>query len=119
MKFFLSAACVVMGMASGCGPGPPPPETKDPAAYALRIKRMVEEFVAEGIRSPAAAPKEAAVLLETLEVHKSQPVGEHGAIYAELTQRCQELTTAKGADVRKKLDDMAALAKKLPGEVPK
>jgi hypothetical protein len=111
LRFLL--ACVVIGVVSGCGAGPPPPP--DPAVYARRIKQVVGEFVEEGARNPAAAPKEAAVLLESLEGYKTQAVGSHEAIYAALTERCRELSAAKGtADVRKKLDEMAALIKKLP-----
>lgn len=110
----LGAACVIVAIAVGCGPGPPPPETKDAAAYARSIKQLVDEFVEEGNRNPATAPKQAAVLLETLEVYKTKPVGDHEAIYAELTNRCRELSTASATEVRKKLSDMAALAQKLP-----
>ena|SRR5688572_2363468 len=106
------ATCAFVGL--GCGRQEAPPESKDPAVYARSIKTLVNEFVADNLESPAQAPKQAAVLLETLEAYKSRPVGDHEAIYAELTQRCKELTTAKGADINKKLNDMAALVKKLP-----
>jgi hypothetical protein len=112
----LVAMCLVSVAALGCGgPGPPPPETKDPAVYARTIKQAVNAFVTEAKSDLATAPKQAAILLETLEVYKGQPVGDHEAIYAELTARCRELANAKGADVQKKLNDMAALAQKLPG----
>jgi hypothetical protein len=104
--------CMVLGITAGCTPAPPPPE--DPSAYARRVKQAVSEIIEEGARNPAGAQKEAAVLLESLEGYKSRAVGDHEAIYAALTERCRELTTAKGAEVRKKLDDMAALIKKLP-----
>jgi hypothetical protein len=111
-------AGTITALCLGCGgSGPPPPETQDSSAYALRIKRTIVEFVAEGKQNPTAAPKEAAVLVETLEVYKSQPVGEHEAVYAELLERCRQLSSASGADVRKKLDELAALANKLPGQI--
>jgi len=106
-------ACALFGLACGQNKAPPP-EAKDPAVYARSIKQLVNEFIADNASNPAGAPKQAAVLLETLEVYKSQPVGDHEAIYAELTERCRELSTAKGAGVNKKLDEMAALVKKLP-----
>jgi hypothetical protein len=103
-------ACALFSLACGRDKTPPA-EARDPAVYARNIKQLVNEFNAG---NPAGAPKQAAVLLETLEVYKSQPVGAHEAIYAELTERCRELSTAKGAGVGKKLDDMAVLVKKLP-----
>lgn len=111
-RFCCLAACALVGLA--CARQAEPPEAKDPAVYARNIKQLVNEFVADNAGNPADAPKQASVLLETLEVYKTQPVGDHEAIYAELTERCKELTTAKGADVNKKLNDMAALVKKLP-----
>jgi hypothetical protein len=113
------AACLVLGLGGGCGFGPPPTENKDPEVYARRIKQQVYDFVADANKNLKAAPREAAVLLETLEVHKDHPVGDHAATYAELTERCRELAAARGTDVRKKVDALAASAKKLPGEVEK
>ncbi|MCI0681639.1 MAG: hypothetical protein L0Y71_06015 [Gemmataceae bacterium] len=109
----VAASSALLGLACSRHGGSPP-ESKDPAVYARGIKQLVTEFLDDNRSNPADAPKQAAVLLETLEVHPSQPVGDHGAIYAELTERCKELTTAKGADITKKLNDMAALIKKLP-----
>src|SRR2546422_6003851 len=57
------------------------------------------------------------VLLETLEIYPSQPVGEHQAIYAQLTERCKELVAAakrspNSTAVQKKLGEMDSLDRK-------
>ncbi|MCI0379731.1 MAG: hypothetical protein L0215_19175 [Gemmataceae bacterium] len=106
-----------LGVCLGCSGGAKD-DTKDPAKYALSIKGQVQEFLDESSREPARTSQLAAVLLETLEVYPTQAVGDHGATYSQLTERCRELVQAGkagGADVRNKLNEMAALIKKLPG----
>lgn len=107
---------------TGCARNPQKLDTKDPVVYAKKIKTQVYNTVQTVRRSPRTASEQSAVLLEELEVYSSQPVGEHETTYAQLLQKCQELLAASqksggGAEVSRKLNEMKALADKLPGEV--
>jgi hypothetical protein len=92
---------------------------KDPAVYARSIRHDVHQFVQSSKESPRTVRDQATVFLEKLESYPSHPVGENGQIYEDLTRKCKELIEAAkrgptSADVARKLDEMKALADKLP-----
>jgi hypothetical protein len=108
-------SCVLVGF--GCkGETQADRDAKDPAVYARMIKQDVQQFVQDAKQNPRTLKDQASIFLEKLEAHTSQPVGDNGPIYEQLTQKCKELVEAASrlGDARKKLDEMAALAKKLP-----
>src|SRR5262245_40821156 len=116
----LLQAAVLVAVAFGCARPAKPTDKLDAAGYARLIKRLVLEFVQEAKKNPEAAGQKASDLLETLKSHPKQPVGEHKEIYAELTTKCGALLEAAkrspgSAATHKHLDEMAALANKLPG----
>jgi Txe/YoeB family toxin of Txe-Axe toxin-antitoxin module len=95
-------------------------EGQDPAEYARATKQQVLQFVKSAKENPKSARGDAEALLERLQVYTSRPVGDNQAIYEQLVKKCQDLiSTAKrspgSGDVSKKLDELAALANKLPG----
>jgi hypothetical protein len=106
----------------GCNPPPGGDESGDPAAYALDIKTQVTEELSRAKANPAAAADSVAVLIENLEGYQDRPVGEHGETYAALLGGCQELKemcdqSAGAAKIGVKIDEILALAGKLPGQV--
>jgi hypothetical protein len=92
-------------------------DAKDPAVYARSIKEDVKQFVQESKQNPRSVKDQAPLFLEKLEAYPSHAVGDNGPIYEELTKKCKELVEAasRSGDVRKKLDELAAIANKLPG----
>ena len=90
-----------------------------PAAdYAKDVKASVLRFVQSTKENPKAAGPQAEIFLEQLQGHAKRNVGEHKATYEQLVQKCKELSESGKRppdEVRKKLDEMAALANKLPG----
>jgi hypothetical protein len=95
-------------------------EGEDPAEFARATKQQVLQFVKSAKENPKSAGGDAEALLERLQVYTSRPVGDNQAVYEQLVKKCQELVnTAKrspgSGDVTKKLDELAALANKLPG----
>jgi hypothetical protein len=118
----LAAAGIVVG--SGCGGSQTQQASEDPATvYARTTKIRVLEFVQEAKKRPKSLGQGASVLLETLEVHPNQAVGEHKNVYELLTRKCKELVdlanrSPGSAEIHKKLNEMAALANQLPGELP-
>ena len=107
---------------SGCNPPPGGDESGDPAAYALDIKTQVTEELSRAKANPAAAADSVAVLIENLEGYQDQPVGQHGETYAALLAGCKELKemcdqSAGAAEIGAKIDEVLALAGKLPGQV--
>ena len=106
--------------AAGCSGRPAvKAEGNDPAEYARATKQQVLQFVKAAKEAPRSAGGQAEALLERLQVYPSRPVGDNQPTYEQLTQKCKELVdVAKrspgSADVRKKLDELAALASKLP-----
>jgi hypothetical protein len=92
-------------------------DAKDPAAYARSMKQDVQQFVQESKQNLRSVKDQAPLFLEKLEAYPSHPVGDNGPIYEELTKKCKELVEAasRSGDVRKKLDELAAIANRLPG----
>ena len=95
-------------------------EGDDAAEYAKTTKQQVKQCVQVGRENPRTVGAEAEALLERLQVHTSRPVGEHKATYEQLTQKCKDLVDAAkkspgSSEVKKLLDDLNALADKLPG----
>jgi hypothetical protein len=112
---------VLAALGFGCSSGPAPLTNQDSTEYARTIKQKVLDFVQDAKKSPKTVGQEAAVLVEMLEVYPSQPVGEYKAILADLTEKCKQLAEAAkrspgSAEVTKLLNEMAALANKLPGK---
>lgn len=119
LVFAIVASVLFLG---GCSGKNQDLDTGDPAKYAEKIKNRVHNMVEAVRRSPGSAREQASVLLEELEVYEKQPVGEHETVYAQLLQNCWELVEAagrsgSGAEVARKLNEMKALADKLPGTV--
>jgi hypothetical protein len=117
---WLLLMAVVLPGGSGCSGSAADRDAKDPAVYARAIKKDVADFVQAAKKRPKTVKEQAAIFLEKLEAHASHPVGDHKAIYEQLTQKCKELVAAAksspgSAEVTKKLNEMAALADKLPG----
>jgi len=114
---------VLIATACGCsgrGPAAKKAEGEDPAEYARATKQQVLQFVQMANENMKSAGGQAEALLERLQVHTTRPVGENKTIYEQLTQTCKELVDAAkrspgSADVKKKVDELAALANKLPG----
>jgi len=107
---------------SGCGSSGPKAGRidNDPATYARTTKKRVMDFLQEARSNPRGIPQEGAVLLETLEVYPSQPVGDYKSTYETMTQRCKSLVeeakrSPTSTEVQKLLQDMLALANQLPG----
>lgn len=114
---------VVIGIlvvaSQGCSGQPSGRIDNDPGNYARTIKTRVLEFVDDAKQNSKGIALEAAVLLETLEIHPSQPVGDHKSTYELMTQRCKSLVEAAkrsptSAEVGKLLRDLTALANQLP-----
>jgi hypothetical protein len=114
---------VLIANACGCSGGgrsAKKVEGEDPAEYARATKQQVLRFVQVANENLRSAGGEAEALLERLQVYTSRPVGENKSIYEQLTQTCKELVDAAkrspgSADVKKKVDELTALANKLPG----
>src|SRR5262245_60591632 len=116
----LLQAAVLVAVAFGCARPAKPTDKLDAAGYAHLIKRMVLEFVQEAKKNPESAGQRASDLLETLKRYPNQPFGEYKEIYGQLTKKCgallEEAQRSPGSTaVTKQLDEMAALANKLPG----
>jgi hypothetical protein len=114
----LAAALALVG--SGCGGRADlDAESKDPNVYARSIKTDVLNFVKDAKENPRTIVGNGSILLEKLQAHPSHPVGDNKATYEALVQKCKELVeaarTSGAADVNRKLEEMSALANKLPG----
>jgi hypothetical protein len=119
MKYFgLLTALALAVLASGCSKSKPSPTAMPAADYAKDTKNSVLSFVNSAKESPKAAGAQAEMFLEQLQGYAKRQVGDNKDIYEQLVQKCKEVSeSAKRSpgDVRKKLDEMAALANKLPG----
>lgn len=109
----------------GCGGGEGRPFTdhsKDPEAYARNVKHAVMNSVAEARRSdePCDSVQSIVDMLEDLE---RAPSGAYRDTYEQLrtlaleTHQACEASSRPPADLRSRLDELTALAEKLPGEV--
>jgi len=107
-------------LGSGCKPKPQgTPENADATEFGRATRQQVLGFVKVARESPKGAAAQAQALLERLEVHGSRPVGDNKPVYEELTQKCKSVVEAAkaspgSAEVNKLLNEMEALAKKLP-----
>ena len=121
---------VFLGMllVTGCGPGAPEGRFEDHTAdadrYAQRIKDLVinEMTSAKAETDDEAAYEHARTVVLELEFYERQPVGEHGAIYAELLEGAEQLvehleTGGSPDQARAMMDELIATAEQLPGEV--
>jgi len=104
---------------SGGGKGTAKAEGEDAAEFARTTKTQVLQFVKAAKENTKTAGGQAEALFERLQVYKSRPVGSNGPVYEEMLQKCKELVdTAKkspgSGEVTRKLDELAALANKLP-----
>lgn len=113
---FLTAVVLAAGVA-GCGPSRPAPIVMKPDAYAKQMKENILIFVQQSKESPRSVAQRGEVLLETLHDYKKRPQDQNQALYEELLQKAKEIqqTAQKSGDVKPKLDELAALANKLPG----
>jgi hypothetical protein len=105
---------------AGCSK--PKLDSQTPDYYARDIKRDVHNFVQAAKTNPKIAGQEGAILLEKLEAYPTQPVGDYEEIYAQLAAKCKELVEAANrkapaAEISAKLNQLAALANKLPGDL--
>jgi len=108
----------VAGCAGG-GKGTAKAEGEDAAEFARTTKTQVLQFVKVSKENPKTAGGQAEALLERLQVYKSRPVGSNGPVYEDMLQKCKELVDAAkkspgSGEVTRKLDELAALANKLP-----
>ena len=110
-------AAVLAACVAGCGPSRPAPIVMKPDAYAKSMKENVLIFVQQSKESPRSVAQRGEVLLETLQDYKKRPQDENQAVYAELVEKGKDVvqTAQKSGDVKKKLDELAAIANKLPG----
>lgn len=97
--------------------------SRDAAAYALDVKRVVLEHV-DTARKSAEPGDQVSTIVTELKQSKDRPVGEHAAVYAELLTKseallkeCQAASNGKPATLAKGLDELAKIAQGLPGEV--
>jgi hypothetical protein len=119
---WLLAAFSLILVAAGCSSSnrTGKSEGEDPTEFARTTKQQVQQFVRAAKETPKSAGGQAEALLERLTVYKSRPVGDNGPIYEQLLEKCKEIVdSAKrspgSAEVMKKVEEMAALASKLPG----
>ncbi len=114
---WLLAAASSALLLAGCSRNPTNLATKDPAYYAQKVKGRVYELVQAVRANPKAAGPQGSLLLEELEGYQTQPVGDHEATYAQLLEKCRELVEAakRNASVTQQLNEIKALADKLPG----
>ena len=97
-------------------------DSRDPAAYACDVKTQVVELLGSAKRDPASAKTSLSLLVNFLDDYRSAPVGKHKQVYAELLNRSRELKqmyeqSAAPANVNAKIDEIVALAERLPGEI--
>ena len=97
-------------------------QTEDPAAYALDVKTQVTQMLNSARRNPTNAAFNVGALVGILDDYESQPTGDHEQIYADLLAGCRELKqmyeqSAGGGEINAKIDELLALAGKLPGDV--
>jgi len=113
----LLAARVLLVVVTGCGQSRPAPIPMETSEYAKQLKANVLRFVQAGKENPKAIAGRAEIFLETLQDHTRRTVDENKPVYEELVRKCKEVVdTSQGSgDVKKKLDEMATLANKLPG----
>lgn len=115
MKQVLCIAAFAAALASSaCGHKPSPADIKE-ADYSKDMKESVLVFVKAAKENPKGAGNQAEVFVEKLQGYGQRPVGANKEVYEQLVQKCKEVVdlSRKSGDVRKKLDEMAALANKL------
>ncbi len=124
----LLSLSMVLIVVAGCGPGAPEgrfeDHTGDAARYAQRMKEMVINEMTSALkeRDEEAVYEHARSVFLELELYHQQPVGEHGAVYAELLegaeQLVQHLDSGGSPDqARTMMEQQIATAEQLPGDV--
>lgn len=123
---FSVVACIIALMATGCSCRPERPYTddsRDPEAYARRIKVMILRQLPLAKTEKEEPDSYTASVVGELENYKNNPVGSYGETYAKLLSQCQELheLLKQGGDRKPaiaKIDEIMEIANQLPGEVP-
>ena len=121
----LKAACLFFGMMllGGCGKEeviPPAEDLRNADVYGSSIKSQALFLLTQAKRYPTRTAEIGTQLSELLEDSEKRPVGEHAAKYKGLRDGAQELKSLaekSSPDVKKKLDELQALAESLPGSV--
>ncbi len=120
------ALCATIVLLLGCGQGNGVPYTdhsRDPEAFALTIKQMVLDAVEDARRSPEPAESVDGIVAAFDGRLHSLPVGDYRPIYEELLSVASELyeeaerIDGRPEDLDQRLDELAALAEQLPGDV--
>lgn len=116
--------CVLFSL-SGCGSGDERPfrdDSRDPAAYAARIKNFVLNEL-EYARESSEPEGLGFLMVNELEQYPENPVGEHEETYAKLLELAKQLREhlQSGGGLEDEAAEaitaeMTALAKELPGE---
>ena len=118
--------CLPVAAFAGCGDGggdptvqapPEPPEQQ----FAAGVKSEVYELNT-ALKEEGAEGVDVDGLVESLEEYEDEAVGEHEATYKSLLEGAQALQklvndSGSAADIQKKIDELIALADKLPGDV--
>jgi hypothetical protein len=118
----LAPILVMAAFVAGCAKPAPTADQVPPSDYAKSTKASVLSFVKSAKedtrKNPKAAGTRAETYLESLQGAATYQTGEAKQICEDLVKKCKEVVeSAKRSpgEVGKKLDEMAALANKLPG----
>jgi hypothetical protein len=108
---------LVMTSCNGCG-GDSEQEVDPVLDYADMVRMMVMD-----LKNAEGGPRGAIdAFAENMEGYESEALGDHEATYAAIAKIAQELKSMKDsasdAELRAKVDELVALADKLPGESP-
>jgi hypothetical protein len=86
---------------------------------ARAMKQATRNLVARAKENPKAGARQAEALGESLQALAHKGTDENRSIYEEMANKCKEIADLSdrpgGSDVTKKLDELVALANKLPG----
>ena len=117
-----SIFCLVALAWIGCAEGPVVDHTRDPDMFALDVKEVTADSVAQARGSDEPA-EELSGLVDMLADLRAQPTGEHLSLYQEIgalaTEIYEEAQAVDGRpeDLEERLDQLWALAEQLPGDV--
>lgn len=97
--------------------------SRDSAAYAVDVKRVILEHV-ETARKSSEPGDQVLTIVTELRQSKDRPVGEQGPIYADLLAKaeallneCNSAPNGKPASLSRSLDELVKTTQTLPGEV--
>lgn len=125
VKVFSMYRLIAFGLAiglAGCGSGSSREYTdtsKDPEKYAASIKQLVYNQISSAARSKEPDDDLDAIIQE-LSDQKGRPLGSYKEVYDQILTNATELKKelegkSKPSNLRAKLDEIKALADKLPG----